>query len=117
MFDVDYHFLKHWALAGLFGSRVFTSETANMTDQQWINTSANIRYYKPVRPTLNIYAGTGPGFYRSGEGSNRGGINAGLGIDYDITGLIHLELGVDYHYLFNDELRFFQSYVGVVFRL
>ncbi len=114
--DVDYHFSPQVSLVGLFGYNDFKSKTAGVQDNYLINLSANLRYYHLLGGPWSVYLGAGPGLYVPEFGDTELGANVGFGLDYDYNGAIHLELGADYHLLFDSDVEFIHSHVGVNYR-
>ncbi len=116
IFDVDYHFTGYLAVVGMIGFNNFKSNATGIIDNYWININANLRYYRLIRQPWSLYVGGGPGFYIPEAGNNSFGANAGLGLNYEVNSLLNLELGTDYHYIFDNDIRFVQSHLGVVLR-
>jgi len=105
-----------WSL-GLFGYNYFPATTSGLDDSHWINISANLRYYLPLYQPLSVYLGGGVGLYIPTTGDLAFGLNAGAGLRYDISRLVALEAGAEYHYLFGvDQTQFMTVPVGVILR-
>lgn len=91
----------------------------------WWNISGTMRYYPPIkrlRPFINI----GPGLYIPDEGDIRFGTKIGLGIDFPITDRINIEIGTDFHYIFegnkeglyqNKKTSFQHFHTGITYKL
>jgi subtilisin family serine protease len=117
--DIDYHFSPRLAIIGLFGYNAFKSKTTGIDDTYWINLSLNLRYYWPLQllpGPLSVYIGAGPGIYIPKDGDVEFGANAGCGFTYPFRPNIHLEVGADYHWIFDPDIQFTHSHAGLVFR-
>ncbi len=115
LLDADYHFTPQWSLVGLFGYNAFKSKTAGVEDTYWINLSANMKY-RLHTGALSPYFNGGFGYYIPKTGSSGFGINLGVGLDYDYNNFVTLELGADYHTIFDKDVQFLHSHAGVIFR-
>jgi hypothetical protein len=116
LLDADYHFSNQLSLVALLGYNNFKSKSISIDNTNWINLSANLRYYQPVGGLWSIYLGGGPGLYIPNKGSGSLGTNLGFGIEYDCNSFINVEMGVDYNLLFSQNIKFMHSHLGVVFR-
>lgn len=116
LIDADYHFSTQYSLVALFGYNDFKSKSTSIDDNYWINLSANLRYYQTFGGPWSVYLGGGPGLYIPENGNNELGVNAGLGFDYDYSSLIKFEFGADYHSMFDQDIKFMHSHIGVIFR-
>jgi len=116
LLDVDYRLSQKWSLVGLFGYNDFKSNTTGVDDNYWINLSANVRYHQPLSGPLSYYIGAGPGIYIPEAGSTEIGANAGFGLDYEYNSFITIELGTNYHKIFDGNGEFLHPYVGLILR-
>jgi len=117
LFDIDYHLSPKLALIGLFGYNNFKSAIAGVEDTYMLNLSLNLRYYTPlIQTSTSLYVGGGPGIYIDEDGNTEFGVNAGLGLNYQLIPSIALEIGTDYHNIISPDIQFIQSHAGVVFR-
>ncbi|UCD94127.1 MAG: outer membrane beta-barrel protein, partial [Candidatus Zixiibacteriota bacterium] len=116
LLDLDYHFLPNWSVVALLGYNDFKSKVSGIDDNYWINLSANIRYLRPLSPPWYLYIGGGPGFYIPENGDSEFGANIGFGVDYRFRPNIDFEWGIDYHAIFDPEIQFTHTHVGVIFR-
>jgi hypothetical protein len=114
--DIDFHFNSYLALIGMFGFNDFKSNSAGISDNYWINLSANLRYYKLFRGSWSVFAGGGPGYYIPESGNSAFGANVGLGLNYEISPQVNLELGTGYHIVFDNDIKFIQNHLGIVLR-
>lgn len=115
MVDAGYHFSNQLSLVALFGYNDFKSKTTGIDDTYWINLSANLKY-RILKKPLNPYLTGGLGYYIPKSGNSSFGANLGIGLDYDLNHFLTLEVGADYHSLFNQDLKFTQTHLGVIFR-
>ena len=113
--NLDYHITPQLSLIGFFGYNNFKSKTSGVEDTYWINLSANLKY-RLLNKTVSPYMNGGLGYYIPKSGSNGFGINLGVGLDYEYNNFITLELGADYHTIFDKDVQFLHSHVGVIFR-
>lgn len=122
--NFEYHFTLRWAVVLEVAYNDFRWEEQNQRFHWW-NFSGTMRYYHPMekfKPFINI----GPGLYIPDEGDNRFGAKIGLGIDYPITDRINIEIGTDYHYIFegnkeilnqNKKTSFQHFHTGITYKL
>ena len=120
--NLEYHFTLRWTLVAEIAFNDFKWEDRRF---HWWNFSGTMRYYFPLKkwkPFINI----GPGLYIPDEGSIRFGTKIGLGIVYSITDRINIEIGTDFHYIFegnkeilhqNQKMSFQHFHTGITFRL
>jgi hypothetical protein len=116
LFDIDYHLSEKLALIGLFGYNNFKGDSASVDDTHFLNLSLNVRSYTPLMQNMSLYIGGGPGIYIDENGNTKSGVNAGLGLNYQLIPSIALEIGADYHNIINPDIQFIQSHAGVVVR-
>jgi hypothetical protein len=116
LMDVDYRLSPKWSLVGLFGFNDFKSNTTGVDDNYWINLSTNMRYHKPLRGPLSYYIGAGPGVYIPESGSTEFGANIGFGLDYKYNSSTTIEIGVDYHRVFDGDTQFLHTHAGILFQ-
>jgi hypothetical protein len=120
LLDVNYRLLPNLALMGFFGYNGFKSRTTSIDDTYWMNLSFNLRYYwsipLTIGPRFSVYIGGGPGIYIPEIGDTEFGLNAGFGINYELSAPITLELGTDYHWIFDPDIQFMHGHAGFVFR-
>jgi hypothetical protein len=106
--NLEYYFLNRWAGVIEFAYNDFRWKIPERRFPWW-NFSATMRYYFPVKDVIP-FANIGPGFYIPDEGNSRFGVKMGLGLDYPIADRINIEVGTDYHYIFEaDKETFFQD--------
>lgn len=115
LLDVDYRLSPKWSLVGLCGYNDFKSNTTGVDDNYWINLSTNMRYQQPLRGPLSYYIGAGPGVYIPEAGSTEFGANIGVGFDYKYNSSTTIEIGVDYHRIFDGDTQFLHSHAGIIF--
>jgi len=117
LLDVDYHLSEKLALIGLFGYNNFKSALAGVEDTYMLNLSLNLRSYTPlIQTSTSLYVGGGPGIYIDEDGNTEFGVNAGLGLNYQLNPSIAFEIGSDYHNIISPDIQFIQSHAGVVVR-
>ena len=116
LLDVDYHFSPQFSLVGFFGYNAFESKITGIDATYWINLSANVRYQRLLTIPFSYYIGAGPGIYIPKDGDTEFGVNAGCGFSYEFNPRIAFELGADYHMIFDADIQFVHSHVGVIFR-
>ena len=116
LLDLDYHFNSNLSLVAFLGYNEFKSKITGISDTYWLNLSLNARYTRPWTGPWSFYVGVGPGLYIPETGDNEPGANVGLGFDYKYSSRVHLELGADYHTIFDPDIQFIHSHVGVIFR-
>jgi len=124
--NLEYHFALRWAVVMEVAYNDFRWERNQRF--QWWNFSGTMRHYYPIaniakfKPFINI----GPGFYIPDEGDNRFGAKIGTGVDYPITDRINIEIGTDYHYIFegnkeylnqNKKTSFQHFHTGITYKL
>jgi hypothetical protein len=115
--NLDYHFTPQFSLLGFLGYNRFQSGSPSVNDTYWWNLSANLKY-EFVTYSLRPYINGGLGLYIPETGSTEPGFNVGLGIDYSLSPNWILESGGDYHCVFTsgDDVEFFVSYIGLIYR-
>jgi len=116
LLDVDYHFSPQFSLVGFFGYNAFESKITGIDATYWINLSANVRYQRLLTIPFSYYIGAGPGIYIPKDGDTEFGVNAGCGFNYELNPRIAFELGADYHMIFDADIQFVHSHVGMIFR-
>lgn len=116
LLDIDYRFSPKWSFVGLAGFSDFNSNTSGVNDKYWINLSANIRYNQLLKGPWSYYIGGGPGVYIPEVGSTELGANIGFGFDYEYNSSTTIEMGVDYHTIFDGDTEFLHPYAGIIFR-
>ena len=85
-------------------------------DTKIINISLNCRY-SFLRGKVSPYIGGGPGLYYPDGTNSEFGANLSFGIDYPISQRFSIEVGSDYHMMFDsDKTRFFHAHAGLVFK-
>ena len=97
---MDYHLSPKFGLLGLFGYNKFKSKVSGVDDTYWINLSANIKYLFSLGRILP-YVNFGPGYYIPKTGNSEFCANFGFGFDYNFNISIVIELGADYHKIFD----------------
>jgi hypothetical protein len=122
--NLEYHYAFRWAfvLEVAYNDFIWRDPRAHFP---WWNISPTIRYYLP-KARLKPFINCGPGFYIPDKGDNRLGAKIGLGLDYPISKRINIEIGTDFHYIFegNNEMIFqnkktsFQHFhTGIIYKL
>ncbi|MEE9443691.1 MAG: S8 family serine peptidase [candidate division Zixibacteria bacterium] len=120
MLDAGYWFTPQIAVMGFVGKNDFKAKSALYDDNYIINISVNGRYYQPYRllpmPPWSYYIGGGLGYYLPDIGDNEFGFNVGAGLNHEVNRMITLEIGVDYHQTFDDNIKFIHAHGGVIVR-
>ncbi len=118
--DVGFSFAPRLSLQGYCGYNNLKSKYEGLDDNYWINLSLNLKYKGLLTPSPNYnlyyYIQAGPGYYLSKNGKNDLGANLGAGLDYDAKSNLTLELGTDYHTLFDQDVKFWHVHTGIIFR-
>lgn len=118
MLDAGYWFTRQIAVIGFFGYNDFKAKNASYDDTHIINVSINGRYYQPYRllplPPWSYYIGGGLGAYIPKIGDTEFGFNLGAGLNYETNNRITLEIAIDYHQTFDDDIKFIHSHGGVI---
>jgi hypothetical protein len=117
--DLGYRLTSRLDLAARIGFAQFTEETSTALDNRhWLHASLNAQLLLPPRPSgLRWYLQAGPGWYQPKSGGSDVGFNLGAGARIPLPGVFELELGADYHHLFDDpDTRFLTFQLGVRFR-
>ncbi len=88
-----------------------------LADTYILNVNADVRYSQNIAGPAYVYAGVGPGYYRfKAAPNNHFGVNGGLGLDFTVTSWLGLEVGGDYHFVFDPaDTRFAHVHVGVLY--
>ena len=122
--NLEYHFILRWAVVLEVAYNDFWWRDPR-EHFPWWNISPTIRYYLPMarfKPFINC----GPGFYIPDKGDNRFGTKIGLGLDYPISDRINIEVGTDFHYIFegdkdilyqNKKTSFQHFHTGITYKL
>lgn len=117
--DVGYRLSSQFSIVGLFGYNAFNSKVANIDDTYWINLSLNLKHHRILRlmpfPPIPYYICFGPGYYIPKSGDGAFGGNVGFGFNYEYNSRVTFELGTDYHKVFDEDVQFMHSHVGVIF--
>ena len=105
---------------GYIGYNQFKPESAALGDTYWINLSLNLKY-RGTMPNLphspwRYFINAGPGYYIPNNGTNGAGANIGAGISYDVKSFLSIELGADFHTVFEQDVYFWQSHAGLIFK-
>jgi hypothetical protein len=116
--DVGYSLTDRLDLVGRLGFAQFTEEPpAGLDNRYWTHASLDAQLLFPTPSGLRWYVQGGPGWYEPKAGGGDPGVNVGLGARVPLSGAFSLELGADYHYLFDDaKTRFLSAQIGVLFR-
>jgi Mg-chelatase subunit ChlD len=116
--DVGYRLTDRLDLVGRLGFAQFTAEPSpGLDNTYWAHASFDAQFLFPTPSGLRWYVQGGPGWYDPKAGSGDLGVNLGLGARIPLPGAFGLELGADYHYLFDDpRTRFVSVQLGVLFR-
>ena len=115
--DVGYYLPKSWSILGIVAYNAFGSKDETLReDTYWLNGSANIRYSKILQPHLIGHIQGGPGVYLSKQQDWQWGTNLGISAEYAFNWNFGLELGSDYHVLFNQPMKFLQLRLGAIFK-
>jgi hypothetical protein len=115
LLDVEYHLDEAWSLVGFFGYNQFVSTQRNVDDTYVLNVSANLRYQYLLQYPLFLYVGAGPGVYIPKTGNTEFDVNIGLGLNYKVDSHFALEWGADWHCIFNPQLQFVHTHIGLVY--
>ena len=113
--DAEYELRPLLYAVLLLGNNRFKAGPAVADDTTWWNVSANLKR-EFLHTRFRLYVNGGFGLYIPNAGDSRLGFNLGGGIRQQLRPNIDGELGVDYHHLFSEEIRFLVSHVGVIFR-
>ncbi len=113
--DFDYRFTPQLSFVGMVGYNQFEEILGD--DFYWFNLSGNLRYYYRRVGRAEYYLGGGPGIYVPERGDSKLGLNLGAGIDVGMTPRVRLELGGDYHRVFDSDMEFLHFHGGLVFSL
>jgi len=115
--DLGFRLNDRVDLVGRLGFAQFTAETATGIDNPyWVHASLDAQFLFPTPSGLRWYVQAGPGWYDPKAGSGDLGVNLGFGARIPLPGAFGLELGADYHYLFDDpKTRFLTVQLGVLF--
>jgi opacity protein-like surface antigen len=99
----------------MFGYNQFKG-IAPLADTYIVNFNVNARYSQHIAGPAYVYAGAGPGYYRFKGGTNDFGVNAGGGLDFTLATWLGLEVGGDYHFVFDPaDTRFAHVHAGVLY--
>ncbi len=94
-------------------------------DFYWWNFNPTLRYYlggEKITPFISF----GPGWYEPKDGDGRFGAKLGLGLDFNVSDRIMLEVGSDFHHIFlkeadsiiwGDNYQFFHFHGGIIINL
>lgn len=116
IFGLGYSITHNFALLGMVGYNWFGAKSPDASDTKIMNISANARY-SFLRGRMSPYFGGGLGLYLPDEGDSEFGANLSLGIDYFMSRRLNIEVGVDFHAMFNsDKTKFIHTHAGIVFK-
>ena len=118
--DLEYRFNPRFSLEGIYTYHRFRGETFgtfNVDDLDLHVLSINGKVYgssSPVRPFFNF----GAGAYKFDPGSTHSGLNAGGGVQFDVTPTVALDAMYNFHNVFTpgSNTRFSTVQGGVRFR-
>ena len=118
--DIGYNFSSRLSLVGYFGYNQFKSNDNSIDDTYWLNLSLNVKYRGLLPPSSNTawnyYIQAGPGYYIPKTGDSGFGANAGVGFNYELNSFLSLELGTDYHTVFDKDTDFWHLHAGLIFK-
>lgn len=91
-------------------------DVVGVEDSYMINVNLDFRYQIPLGWRTSLFVGAGPGYYRVGD-DNEFGFNGLAGIDFMLAPRLGLELGGNYHFLFDEaNTQFAQVGAGLFYR-
>lgn len=85
-------------------------------DLDVFNISGNLKFY-PVVGTFQMAVFGGLGFYMATPGDDKGGANFGTATEYRLNTRLSIELKYNYHWVFNDIIKFSTVQLGFRYRL
>ncbi len=112
--DAEYPFNDRLTLLAFAGYHQFDGgPTTNNLGV--LNVNFNLKQYFPIG-SLTGFAEAGPGWYRA-AGSSHFGVNAGLGLHFDVLPKLAIETATDFHYVsVKPRMSFFDARLGIVWR-
>ena len=118
--DVEYRFNQRFSAEGIYTYNRFRGETfgpITIPDMNLHVFSINGKVYgssSPVRPFFNF----GAGAYKFDPGPTRGGLNAGGGLQFDVSPTVAIDAMYNFHNVFTSgsNTRFSTAQGGVRFR-
>lgn len=118
-FQLAYPINKMTDLQLQLGFHQFTSEPTEVLPHTfWTNASLNAYRRFPIAGGWNSYARFGGGLYRSKGGTNTAGINLGVGFEVPLTLPANVNIGIDLHRLFQQDLnvQWLTLHIGLMLR-
>ena len=115
--DLGYRLRDRLDLVGRLGFAQFTEETSTTNDNRyWLHASLDAQFLFPTSSGLRWYLQAGPGWYDPKAGGGDLGVNLGAGARIPLPGAFELELGADYHRIFDRaDTEFLSFQLGVRF--
>ncbi|MGD2091669.1 MAG: DUF6055 domain-containing protein [Candidatus Aminicenantes bacterium] len=115
--DIGYHFTPKFSLVCCFGYNHLKAGSSLVDDTYYWNLAVNLKYEfitNPIKPYINA----GPGFFVPKTGPIKPGLNVGAGVNYRFTLKWTIELGINYHYVFNgfSKPKFCSAHTGLIYR-
>ena len=102
------------SVLGLFGFHYFHGKDS---DLDWRNLSVNAKMYFPLLGWY-WYINGGVGMYSPNIGSDKTGLNVGVGLNFPVDPRLSLDIGVDYHVIDPGGTKqyFIDAKLGIIFR-
>ncbi|KAA3622825.1 MAG: hypothetical protein DWQ02_25535 [Bacteroidetes bacterium] len=122
--NLEYHFYNYWAAVLEVGYNNFKT-VGELNNDPWWNISATVRRIYPIKQ-FRPFVNAGPGYYIPKDGDHQVGVKTGIGVDYLLSENITLEMGTDFHNVFDvyDSLKertenkaFQHFHAGVLFKI
>ena len=118
MFDLGYQIKQNLGIMAMLGNNEFQAKDENVfVDTYWLNVSVNGKYTRPLPGPFDLQVHAGPGIYIPETGSNKFGGNLGVAVDFEVTPLLSLQVGTDYHRIADSgDFSFIQYRGGVLLK-
>lgn len=112
--DLEYPFNERLSLLAFAGYHQFDGDGV-VDNLGVLNLNLDLKQYFSIG-SLTAFVEAGPGWYRA-AGNSDFGVNAGMGLHFDVLPNLAIETGTDLHYIQSKpRMMFFDARIGLVWR-